>query len=95
MRIDTANCVHCGHEFGMAESAAMTVSNDDKEQCVIECAACGTLNEVRTEPQPGFDAQPTIVVVGRADAPARVDPVFEETVRPGVNPPATTCGESN
>lgn len=95
MKIDTARCLQCGHEFGMAENAAMTISDDETERCVIECAACGSPNEVRAEPQPGFDAQPTIVVLGLVDRPTGVDPVFEETVRSGVHPPATTCGESN
>lgn len=79
---NAAHCIECDHEFAAAELAAMTAQDDRDDLCTITCQSCGALNEVRSEPAQGFDAQPELVV--RRVLP-RAPPhaiVFDETVEP-------------
>ena len=87
-------CIECGHAFDPAEIAAMTARDRREDLCIVDCSACGAHNEVRAEPQNGFEAQPVLVVRRALRGPSRHAPVFDETVAPGIHPPPESTGRS-
>jgi hypothetical protein len=87
-------CMACGHILGRAAVAGMTARDGRDDLCVIKCGACGAYNEVRSEPQSGFEAQPVLVVRRTFDHPPPHAAVFDETVEPGIDPPPETKGRT-
>lgn len=87
-------CLDCSKPFTAADLAAMTVS-EEHDLCIVDCASCGVHNVVRALPQPGLDAQPTLVALRTVAGDIDVASVFEETVRSGVYVHPVTAGSSN
>jgi hypothetical protein len=87
-------CLNCGHRFTASETAAMVASKHQEDLCVIDCAACGSHNIVRVEPQSGFERQPQLVVLRLSRREADTDDVFDETVDPDTDVHPVTRGGS-
>jgi hypothetical protein len=73
----------------------MTATEESRDLCVIDCAACGAHNVARAEPQGGFNRQPRLAVLRIAERKPEAPEVFNETVEPGVDVHPVTRGESD
>lgn len=86
-------CLECQHRFTDDEVAAITARPSD-EASVLDCARCGSHNLVQSQPRPGFNAQPGLVVVAVAKGDIDVAEAFREHVEPGVYVHPVTAGSS-